>query len=226
MSLTHTYMSIIAEFTIPAEALPGGKILAEMPQTVLELERIVPTKESAFPFFWVWSDDVDTFIQHTKNEDEIADIEVLDTVDEGALVRATWTPEADLVHAIKALKATILEAEATATEWFFRIRTDEQKAVATFQNTFTAHEIPVTLNRVYDFSKFASGEQYELTPIQRETLLMAYEEGYYEKPREITQQELGARLNITSRAVSDQLRRGTANLIASTLLSTPIPTNE
>ena len=216
-------MSIIAEFTIPAEALPGGDILVEMPETVLELERIVPTKETAFPFFWVWSDAVKTFMKHARDEEKIAAIEVLDTVEQGALVRATWTPGADLVHAIKALNATILEAKATAEEWFFRIRTDEQEAVSTFQDIFTSHEIPVTLNRIYDISKLVTGKQYELTPAQRETLIMAYEEGYYAKPRETTQQELGEHFNITSRAVSDRLRRGTANLIVNTLLSAPMP---
>lgn len=219
-------MSIIAEFTIPAEALPGGDILVEMPETVLELERIVPTKETAFPFFWVWSDAVKTFVQHARDEEKIAAIEVLDTVEQGALVRATWTPGADLVHAIKALNATILEAKATAEEWFFRIRTDEQEAVSTFQDIFISHEIPVTLNRIYDISKLVTGKQYELTPAQRETLITAYEEGYYANPRETTQQELGEHFNITSRAVSDRLRRGTASLIANTLLSAPMPTTK
>lgn len=44
-------MSIIAEFSIPPEALPGGDILTDMPNTTLELERIVPTEENALPFF-------------------------------------------------------------------------------------------------------------------------------------------------------------------------------
>lgn len=219
-------MSIVAEFTIPVDALPGGDVLTEFPETVLELERIVPTAENALPFLWVWSDAVDTFIQHAQTEDEIAGIEVLETVEQGALVRATWTPQADLVHGIEALNATILEAEATAEEWFFRIRTDDRDAVTTFQEIFTAHDIPVTLDRVYDLSKLAAGEQYGLTSDQRETLITAYEKGYYEKPRQTTQQELGDEFNITSRAVSDRLRRGTANLITNTLLSAASPTTD
>lgn len=42
-------MSIVAEFTIPADALPGGDVLTDLPETVLELERIVPTAENALP---------------------------------------------------------------------------------------------------------------------------------------------------------------------------------
>lgn len=212
-------MTIVAEFAIPTEALPGGELLAEMPNTTLELERIVPTEEDALPFFWVWSEDVDAFVGNVRGEDEIGTLEVLDRVDCGALVRATWTPKAELVHAIKGLNPTILEAEATSEEWSFRIRTEDRQSVVTFREVFTSHGIPVTLDRVYDLSKLIEGKQYELTPDQRETLIRAYEEGYYEKPRGITQQELGEQFAVTSRAISDRLRRGTANLVERTLLS-------
>lgn len=213
------HMSIVAEFAIPTEALPGGGVLSEMPNTVLELERIVPTEENALPFLWVWSEKVDDFVRNVRNEDGIAAIEVLEEVDHGALIRATWTPKAELVHAIKELSPTILEAEATAEEWSFRIRTDDRQSVATFQEVFASHGIPVTLDRVYDLSRLVEGRQYELTSDQRETLIRAYEEGYYEKPRGVTQQELGEQFGVTSRAISDRLRRGTANLVEKTLLS-------
>lgn len=212
-------MSIVAEFAIPSEALPGGEALSKMPNTVLELDRIVPTEENTLPFLWVWSEEVDAFVRNVRRADEIADLEVLERVDQGALVRATWTPKAELVHAIKGLSPTVLEAEATAEEWSFRIRTDDRQSVATFQKVFTSHGIPVTLDRMYDLSKLVEGRQYELTPDQRETLIRAYEEGYYDKPRGTTQQELGEQFGVTSRAISDRLRRGTANLIERTLLS-------
>lgn len=46
-------MSFVAEFTMPPEALPFGETLKENPGTEIEVERIVPTQESALPFFWV-----------------------------------------------------------------------------------------------------------------------------------------------------------------------------
>ena len=216
-------MSIIAEFSIPPEALPGGDALAEVPETVLELERIVPTQEGVLPFFWVWSETVDAFLRHVRTEAEIAAIEVLDDVEQGALVRATWTPDAELIAAIKALNATILEARATADEWAFRIRTDDREGITTFQDTFAAHGVQVTMDRIYSLSAFATGTQYALTSAQRETLIAAYEAGYYDQPRQVTQHELGEEFGVTSKAVSDRLRRGTANLIDTTLLSSPLP---
>lgn len=219
-------MSIIAEFTIPPGALPGGDILTDMPNTAIELERVVPTEENALPFFWVWSADVTTFVNTARNEPEIADITVLDQVEGGALVRATWTPEANLIHAIKALRATILEARATAEEWTFRIRAEHQEGIATFQEIFATQDIPVTLDRLYDLAEVVGDDQPVVTYNQHETLLAAYEHGYFERPREIDQQELGEQFNITSRAVSDRLRRGTANLIEGVLVTEQIATDE
>ena len=219
-------MSTIAEFSIPTDALPGGDLLTEMPNTVIELERIIPTEENALPFFWVWSDDVATFVDNARNDEQIADITVLDEVEYGALIRATWTPEADLIQAIEAPRATILEARATAEEWTFRIRADEQEGIATFQDVFTAHDIPVTLNRLYDLSELVDDDRNVVTDEQRETLLAAYEQGYYERPREIDQRELGEQFDITSRAVSDRLRRGTSNLVEGVLLTASVSTDE
>lgn len=212
-------MSIIAEFSIPPEALPGGRLLVEMPDVSVELERIVPSDESVLPFFWVWGDDAETFVERGRHEDGIADIEILDSVEQGILVRATWRPDSAIIRAIKALRATILEASGTAEGWSFRVRADDREGVATFQQAFTNQGVTVQLDRIYNLSELLGGGQYELTPEQREALVAAYENGYYEKPRRITQQELGERFGITSRAVSDRLRRGTANLVASTLLS-------
>jgi predicted DNA binding protein len=214
-------MSIIAEFSIPPEALPGGRVLAEMPEMSLELERIVPTDQSALPFFWVWGDDAETFVEKGRDEPGIEEMRVLDRVEQGILVRAVWTPDAEIIQAIKTLGATVLEASGTAEKWTFRVRANDRGGVVTFQEVFTSHDITVTLDRIYNLSELLTGSQYELTAEQRETLVAAYHDGYYEKPRRITQKELGERFGITSRAISDRLRRGTANLVASTLVSSP-----
>jgi len=47
-----------------------------------------------------------------------------------------------------------------------------------------------------------------LTDPQREALVLAYERGYFNSPREVTMEELGAELGITQQAVASRLRRG------------------
>jgi predicted DNA binding protein len=56
-----------------------------------------------------------------------------------------------------------------------------------------------------------------LTAKQRETLALALEEGYYERPREADLSTLADRLSITKSAVSQRLRTAEIKLVESAL---------
>lgn len=57
-----------------------------------------------------------------------------------------------------------------------------------------------------------------LTEEQRETLLLAYERGYFTEPRETDLETLGAELDVSPSAVAGRLKRGMKLLIEETLL--------
>ncbi|WP_436344006.1 helix-turn-helix domain-containing protein [Natronorubrum sp. FCH18a] len=211
-------MSIIAEFTIPPEALPFGDTLVEAPNTRIEVERIVPTQESAFPFFWVWGSEPEAFMDAAEAEPNVANVHLLDHVEDGALFRAKWSPNAELIRGIRRLDATIIEAVGTSEHWRFEVRTQEQDAFTDFQRIFDEQGISISLNRLYDLAEVVEGNHRSVTPEQRETLIAAYQDGYYEKPRQTTQEELGEQFDISYRAVSERLRRGNRNLIGDALL--------
>jgi predicted DNA binding protein len=211
-------MSAVAEFTIPVEALPGGDTLIEMPDIRVEIERVVPTQEAALPFFWVWGDRPEAFIEQVRREPDIADADLLERVDGGALFRAEWEPNAELIQGIKRLDATIIEATGAAENWRFQVRTQERGAFTELQSVFQRQGISIELVRLYDLAELVEGETRSLTPKQRETLLEAYREGYFESPRQTSQEELGDRLDVSRRAVSDRLQRGVQTLIATQLL--------
>ena len=215
-------MSIVAEFIIPTDAVPGGNTLGYFPEATIELERIIPTGNTALPFFWVFEAEPEVFLDRVQTEPEIADVDVLAEVHNGALYRATWTPEASIIEGIKTLNATILTAIGTADEWLFRVRATDRDRLAAFQRIFSDQGIPVELRRIYNFAELVEGDR-PLTPEQQETLVAAYREGYFDQPRRISQADIGEQFGITGRAVSNRLRRGTRNLIASTLLK---PSND
>ena len=56
-----------------------------------------------------------------------------------------------------------------------------------------------------------------MTAAQREALLTAYEEGYFEEPRKTSQQEVVDRLGISSTAAGGRIRRGMSKLIETSL---------
>lgn len=211
-------MSTVAEFTVPVEALPGGDTLTEMPGIRIEIERIVPTQESALPYFWVWGEQPKAFIKRVRREPDIEETELLESVEDGALFRAEWEPNVELIQGINRLNATIIEASGTSENWRFQVRTQEREAFNEFQTVFQQQGIDIHLVRLYDLAELVDGVNRSLTPKQRETLVAAYQEGYFESPRQTTQEELGDRLGISRRAVSDRLQRGIQKLISTQLL--------
>lgn len=211
-------MSYVAEFTIPPESFPFGKTLVKMPDIEIRVDQIIPTDESALPFFWVSGCEPDEFMEYAENESEVAETRLLEQVEHVALFRAEWRPNADVIRGLKELDVTIVEAVGTAEHWRFEVRTEDRQTFAAFQETFEAKGIPITLDRLYNLEELINGEHRNLSPKQRETLLTAQQQGYFEKPRQITQDELAEQFGISRRAVSERLRRGVNNLISSTLL--------
>ena len=211
-------MTLVAEFTIPPEALPLGDLLTDRPETEIEVERIISTNETALPFFWVWGVEPACILEYANQEPAFAAVHQLEDVQDGALYRAEWSPHADLIQGIQGLDGTIIEAVGTSEQWRFEIRAQDRASFIQFQEIFEVHGISVTLTGLSDLAERVEADGRDLTPIQRETLIMAYREGYFEQPRETTQEELSEQFGISSRAVSERFRRGIRNLILETLL--------
>jgi hypothetical protein len=81
------------------------------------------------------------------------------------------------------------------------------------------HDIPARLASLHALTALDSGAEHDLTDTQREALLLAYERGYYQSPREVSLDELAAEVGITGQSFGSRLRRGIHRLIGSTLAS-------
>ena len=212
-------MSVIAELSVPVEDFPLGRALATTPDMQVELERIVPTDTGALPFFWVWGDDVDAFVAELKSEADIEAVCVLDRVEDGALIRATWTSTPGLVEGILQSEATLLEVTRYEDVWRFRLRSPDREAVAALQRYCAENDIDLRLDRINSLGEVKAGKQYGLTDDQRRTILTAFEAGYFDDPRQTTLEDLGSEFDISSRAVSKRLRGGLRNLVDATLIT-------
>lgn len=210
-------MSVIAELTVPVADFPLGQALTATPDMQIELERIVPTGDDVMPFFWVWGDDVDSFLASLRGNPGIERAEVLDRVENGALVEAVWSDEPGLIDGIVASEATLLEVRRHDETWLFRLRSPDRDAVAGLQRYCADNGIDLRLNWIHTLTEFEAGERYGLTDDQRETLLAAFESGYFDDPRGTTLDELGDEFGISPRAVSKRLRRGLRNLVDGTV---------
>lgn len=213
-------MGIIAEFTTPASTFAVGRAIPEDSGLVVELERIVPTHETVIPFFWVWGDDVADFEARLADEPGVAVDRPIARTERGALYRIEWDSSmSETIRGIFELDYTLLSGEADADRWRFEIRFPDGDAASRFQRYLVEHGIPHELTRVQGVRELSPVGASGLTEKQRETLVAAYDEGYFSVPRETTTRELAGRLGIAPSSVSDRLRRGMERLVEESLIA-------
>ncbi|SDY15299.1 HTH DNA binding domain-containing protein [Halobellus clavatus] len=69
------------------------------------------------------------------------------------------------------------------------------------------------IRKIHQVSNYVNGENSGLIKKQQELLAIAYSNGYFDKPREMTLQEIAEELDISTSAASGRLRRGVKKLI-------------
>lgn len=213
-------MSVIGEFTVPSESFLLGETLREVPEMVVELQRVVAhSYEKLVPFFWVQHGDKERFDDLIRDDATVTDVVLLDDFEGGRSYRATWTENAKgVAYAYIKAGATILEATGQDDTWTLRLRFDDDEAVAKFNRYCQKKSIPFTLNRLYHPSQPMSGGQYGLTPLQRETLIAAFRAGYYQIPRTVDMGELATELNTSQQNLSKRFRKAYSALIENVLI--------
>jgi hypothetical protein len=213
-------MSIIAEFTTPAEDFALGDALAAHTDVRVELEKVVPTRMQILPFFWAWGEDLDEFGETVREEPLVASLRVVDTLEDQRLYRVEWTDVmTDLGRIIRSADATVLEASGQRDAWRFELRFPSHEEVRSFQADCNDYDISLELQRLHSLTELDADGKYDLTAEQRDTLLTALEHGYFEEPRGITLEELAELQGLSPTAVSGRMRRAEAKLIARTLVT-------
>lgn len=211
-------MSIITEFTLPAEDFALEQTFDTVPGAKIEIERLAThSREWVMPFLWATNDDLDAMKTALQSDPCIDDIRVLDTDSETGYFNVDWTEDVQqLVDQIVDKHGIMHEAEAVDGFWYFKIQFVDQEALEEFQTYFHEQGYEFELHRLYP-GTLPKEREYDLTPEQHEALVTALELGYFHVPRSAQIEELAEELDISSNAASERLRRATGNLTRNTL---------
>lgn len=213
-------MVTIASFSVGVDDFPAGQLIGAHAVSRVELETLIPTNDRVLPYFRVWGDSVDSFIDDLEAEPYIASATVIERSEDTSLVRVEWADKTvDLVGSLAMSPVDLLSAVGDEHAWRFTIRAKEREDIAEFQRISREHEPGITLDfeHIEDVDDTDDRQTYGLTDAQLEAVLAAYEHGYFDEPRTVTMEELAAELGIARSSLSSRLRRAHRKLIERTV---------
>ncbi|NHN57702.1 MULTISPECIES: helix-turn-helix domain-containing protein [Halorussus] len=211
-------MATEATFTVPSDQFPLGTVFEQLPGAIVELERIIPAQDVVIPYFWVRGTDVDEIEDAFFDHPGVEDIRPVDSVEDEYLLRVEWTLEYDgVLSTLIETGVPLIEAVGTSEQWTFDIRGDDRRDIAAFQDRCRELNIPITLTKLHALTPIESEAESALTDTQQEALVLAYEQGYFNTPRDVSMADLGNELGISQQAVSERLRRGISSILGGTL---------
>ncbi|MFC4448293.1 helix-turn-helix domain-containing protein [Halorussus aquaticus] len=211
-------MATEATFTVPSDQFPLGTVFQRLPGVTVELERIIPAQDVVIPYFWVRGTEVDDIEGAFLDHPGVENIRLVDSVADEYLLRVEWALEYDgVLSTLMETQVPLIEAVGTNEQWTFDIRGDDRRDIAAFQERCRELGIPITLTKLHALTPIESEAETALTDTQQEALILAYERGYFNTPRDVTMAELGDELGISQQAVASRLRRGISSVLGSSL---------
>lgn len=210
-------MSLFVDVGLSVPAIPPGGVVPIRTDVTLELERVVPTT-SATHFLWIVGENHQQFFEDLRDESTVESITVLDEFDDRVFVRLHWTGlESPFLDLLDESDVVLVGARGTADGWEATLRFPDEAALKTFYEASEQRVLGVELRAINGARVDKRGSMDALSSTQRETLEAALEAGYFDVPRSITIAELAAQLDRSEQAVSEALRRATANYLRARL---------
>lgn len=217
-------MATEATFTVPSDQFPLETIFEQLPDVSVELERIIPARNVVIPYFWVRGTVVDDVQAAFSEHPGVERIQFIDSIKDEYLLRVEWDAKYNgVLTTLAETEVVLIKAVGTNTGWTFDIRGDTRSDIADFQSLCRELGIPITLTKLQALTPIETGSEAALTDTQQEALVLAYQRGYFESPREVTMEEIGDELGITEQAVASRLRRGIKHVLGNTLSDLSAP---
>lgn len=211
-------MATEATFTVPSNQFPLGTVFKRLPDVTVELERIIPARDVVIPYFWVRGSAVDDIQGAFTDHPGVKRIQLVDSVNDEYLLRVEWVLDYDdVLTIVTETEIALIKAIGTNQQWTFDIRADARSDIASFQSRCRDLDIPITLTELHSLTPIETATEAALTDPQLEALVLAYNRGYFNTPRDITMEALGEELGISQQAVASRLRRGIKHILGSTL---------
>jgi predicted DNA binding protein len=115
-------------------------------------------------------------------------------------------------------EAYVHDASGTSDGWTVRMELPDREALVRFVRECRSADIDLEVERITDTDGLERNHGYGLSTEQQHILRTAYETGYFDVPRKVSQTDLAESFDLSTSAVSQHLRRATGQLVGNTLL--------
>ena len=209
---------LIATFSLPAAAIALKQTLADHPGVEIEAERIAAhSTEWTMPCLWVQSDDPDAVDASLRSDPTVDRVMETDEFGREVYYHLEWTDEViTRINTYVDREGSVLDAQANRDGWKMTFRFVSREQFDHFRDTLSENGQAFELLELYEpWAPRVSAAG--VTPAQRNALVTARVRGYFDVPRQISARELAAELDISHQSLSELLRRGTGELVDSSL---------
>lgn len=212
--MTVTFVEFRLDYPFLREALQ------RVPDVEIEWVRNVAADDGREMLFWAHGDDFDAFDAAVEADPTVR---LLDSTAVGeariyrvALVNRDGESAAVLYPILIETASFIQSARATHEGWNCHFGFPDRSALDRFFRACRERDIEYEIHRLIE-GQNAEHANFGLTDAQREALIAAVQNGFFEVPRECTLAELGDELGVSDTAASMRLRRGTKALVERTV---------
>ena len=213
-------MAAIIEFSLPTEEFALKETLDTHPRAHIEIERVIADDPDRItPYMWVQTDDFDAFEAALEDDPTVENVVIFSDTKEERSYQMTWTGSVDfIVQVLTEHSGTITHADGSADGWNLRVVFPDRKSLSRAHETAQEAGFQFDVQTIYG-SEDPRGIQRGLTETQRNTLVAAFEAGYFTVPRQTSLSDLAEQQDTSHQSLSERLRRATGNLVESTLIT-------
>ena len=184
-------MTVIADFSVPAEEFVLGHLLEVRSGVQVRLESMIPTGAAVIPYFWIRRPDVEDVEAALRGSPIVESVHRVDEINDETLFRVDWTEDVDgFIDAIASADAVVLDGVGHGDHWSFQLRFPEYESLSHFYRDVVDKGISIDLGGVHDPIEAAHTREFGLTDEQTEALSLALKTGFFAVPRGITLVEL------------------------------------
>ncbi|MCU4716939.1 helix-turn-helix domain-containing protein [Halapricum hydrolyticum] len=193
--------------TVP-ERVWIGTVSREFPEARFRVRSVRSADELGVGLVEISADDIETVVSEMETHDPVHSVTPLQSGQGRALVQI----EADEPVLLRLLERTGIPIETPfdivggEVEWTL---TTTRHRLSELGSELDRSELQYVVNHVWDSAQF----ERVLTERQQEVVQAAIDAGYYDSPRDCTQEDLAERLNMAKSTCSDILHRAEEHIV-------------